>query len=151
MPIEQLLNADFVLIIHFMFTAFMTGLILTIQLVHYPSFHYINLGTYTKFHEFHMKRISLIVIPIMTLELLTGLLLVVLNTERLTIINLILLIFIWLSTALLSVPSHSKLEKAYSFNEVAKLVKTNWPRTILWSLRSGLLLYSILFTIIFSL
>jgi hypothetical protein len=151
MPIEQLLNADFVLVLHFMLTVFMTGLIWTIQLVHYPTFHYINLGTYTTFHEFHMKRISIIVVPVMTLELLTGLLLVVLNPERLNLINIVFLILIWISTAVLSVPSHANLEKSYSFNEVTKLVKTNWPRTLFWTLRTAILFYSILFTIIFSL
>jgi len=127
--------------IHMAFTAIMTGVIWVIQLVHYPSFHYVNMVVYTKFQKFHMSRISFVVMPAMIIEIATAMLLLVFSSSLVYVTNMILLILIWLSTAFLSVPCHTRLEKAYSFDDVDKLVKTNWPRTLLWSLRLFMLLY----------
>ena len=136
-----LFNESFIFILQIVFTALMTGVIWVIQLVHYPSFHYVNMVVYPKFQKFHMKRISFIVMPFMIMEMLTAFLLVSLNQSVVYVLNLLALILIWLSTAFLSVPCHSKLEKAYSYEQVDRLVRTNWPRTILWSLRLTLLAY----------
>ena len=56
------------------------------------------------------------------------------------IISIIFLISIWLSTALLFTRIHQKLTEGYEFSLIKKLVKTNWLRTILWSLRLIILL-----------
>ena len=61
-------------LIHLVSTAIMVGAIWVIQLVHYPSFYYIDKNNYMKFQNFHMNRISYIVIPAMTVELFSGLL-----------------------------------------------------------------------------
>ena len=47
----------------------MVGVIWVIQLVHYPSFHFINKKDYEQFQDFHMKRITYIVMPTMLIEL----------------------------------------------------------------------------------
>ena len=137
----MLLNFDLsgLLNLHLTLTALMTGVIWVIQLVHYPSFHYVNMVVYTKFQKFHMARISFIVMPLMILELVTALMLLAYSQNIYFIANLLMLGLTWLSTALLSVPCHSRLEKAYSYEDVDKLVKTNWPRTLLWSLRTVLI------------
>ncbi len=63
-------------------------------------------------------------------------------------VNMGALLLIWLSTFLLSVPCHEHLAKT-DMNEtsliekIQRLVKTNWPRTILWTLRSIVLLASL--------
>lgn len=134
-----------VLSFHMSLTAIMTGVIWVIQLVHYPSFHYVNMVVYTKFQKFHMSRISFIVMPVMIFEIVSAMLLLVYSSTWLYVLNMLLLFMIWLSTALLSVPCHARLEKAYSFEDVDKLVKTNWPRTLLWSLRLILLFYLVNF------
>lgn len=138
------LNESVLLNIHIALTAIMTGVIWVIQLVHYPSFHYVNMVVYTKFQKFHMFRISFIVMPVMILEIITAMLFFVFSSSWLYILNMFLLVLIWLSTALLSVPCHTRLEKAYSYDDVDKLVKTNWPRTLLWSTRLVLLLYGLI-------
>ena len=48
---------------------------------------------------------------------------------------LMMLIGIWLSTFLLQVPAHEKLILKKDNQIIARLVKTNWIRTILWSLK----------------
>ena len=127
--------------IHLASTAIMVGAIWVIQLVHYPSFHYVDKSSYMKFQDFHMNRISYIVIPAMTVELFSGVLIIYLGlkNDALFIISIIFLILIWISTALLFTPIHQKLTSGYKSSLIKKLVKTNWLRTILWSLRLTLL------------
>lgn len=136
---DQLLEINLLMTLHLVSTAAMTGLIWTIQLVHYPSFHFINIVVYEEFQKFHMQRISIVVMPLMILEFITGLLLLVLSQEQFFLVNFVLIVMIWLSTFLLSVPEHSKLEKGYNHKAVDRLVSTNWVRTLLWSVRLVLL------------
>jgi hypothetical protein len=119
---------------------FMTGLIWLIQIVHYPSFKYVDAGRFSGFHVFHSSRITWIVLPVMTLELLTGLALMVQSPDWFFISNFIGLVAIWLATALLSVPLHNRLSEEASVPVISRLILTNWPRTFLWTLRSLLLL-----------
>lgn len=124
-------------------TAIMTGVIWTIQVVHYPFFHFVDKQNYGDHMDEHRKKISFIVIPVMLAELGTAIGLVLVdssfNVEFAS--ALILLAFIWISTALLQVPSHNKLADGYSSAEVDRLVKFNWCRTILWSMRLAVLLF----------
>ena len=131
------------LILHLIATSVMVGVIWVIQLVHYPSFHFVELKQYTTFQRFHMARISYVVIPAMLTELFT-LILVVISMDQIDILVLasaILLIFIWLMTAVFFSGVHQKLTLGYDQTTVDKLVKLNWGRTLLWTLR--LLLISI--------
>ena len=64
----------------------MVGVIWVIQLVHYPSFHFIDKDIYDSFQKFHMNKISIIVIPVMILELATGFLLLIGNSKNILII-----------------------------------------------------------------
>ncbi len=116
--------------------SFMTGLIWLIQLVHYPSFVYATPESFTAFHGFHSTRITWIVGPVMTLELVTAVALC-LSSSSSTFwwLNLGGVVAIWASTAFLSVPYHNQLATGFSAEAVNALVTTNWPRTVLWSLR----------------
>ena len=131
------------LIIHLIATSVMVGVIWVIQLVHYPSFHFIELKQYTTFQRFHMSRISYVVIPAMVTELFTLILILISvdHIDTLVAASAILLIFIWLMTALFFSGVHQKLTLGYDQTIVDKLVKLNWGRTLLWTLR--LLLISI--------
>ena len=131
------------LIIHLIATSVMVGVIWIIQLVHYPSFHFIELNQYTTFQRFHMSRISYVVIPAMLTELFTLILIVISmdQIDTLVLASAILLIFIWLMTAVFFSGVHQKLTLGYDQTVVDKLVKLNWGRTLLWTLR--LLLISI--------
>ena len=131
------------LILHLIATSVMVGVIWVIQLVHYPSFHFVELKQYTTFQRFHMARISYVVIPAMLTELFT-LILIVFSMDQidtLVLASAILLIFIWLMTAVFFSGVHQKLTLGYEQPVVDKLVKLNWGRTLLWTTR--LLLISI--------
>lgn len=123
-------------------TAVMTGLIWTIQLVHYPFFHRLEKENFNKHMDEHRKKISFIVLPVMLIELATsvGLVLMESSFRGVFVIGLLMLIAIWLSTALLQVPSHGKLASGYTKSVADKLVKYNWIRTILWTGRLILML-----------
>ena len=132
------------MVTHALSCFFMTGLIWLIQLVHYPSFQYVNPLQFIEFNHFHQKSISFIVTPIMFIELLTGLSLLFLFPQTSIFLMLFcLLVPIWIFTLFLSVPLHRTLLKGYNSNAIRQLVLTNWLRTSLWSFRS-LLIFGIL-------
>lgn len=55
-----------------------------------------------------------------------------------------LMALIWASTALVQVPLHERLVEGFSEDAAARLVRTNWVRTIAWSLRGLLSAYGML-------
>lgn len=116
---------------------FMTGLIWVIQLVHYPSFSYAARESFTAFHEFHATRITWIVGPVMTLELITAVALCLSGASSpFWWLNLGGVLAIWASTAFLSVPYHNQLAAGFNPEAANALVTTNWPRTVLWTVRT---------------
>ncbi len=135
------MNHNIVFFSHLIFSAIMVGVIWVIQLVHYPAFHFIDKDMYASFQKFHMNSISLIVVPVMILELATGVLLLAGNSKNiLIIISFSLLILIWAITGIFFSGAHGKLITGYNVLVVDKLVSMNWIRTILWTLKMLLLL-----------
>ena len=130
---------SFLLFLHIVSTSIMIGVIWVIQLVHYPSFYYIDRSRYELFQDFHMRNISWIVFPIMSVELITGILLIQPpifgHSNKLFFISMILLALIWLLTATLFISIHKNLSKGFNKDIINKLVNLNWLRTILWTLR----------------
>ena len=135
-------NFVLVLIAHLIFSSVMTGVIWVIQIVHYPSFHFIEKELYTAFQRFHMNKISIIVIPIMLAELITGILLLFDKSSKnpFLTISLIMLILIWAITGVFFAKAHNKLIIGYQELVVNQLVVMNWIRTLLWTLRLFFLL-----------
>ena len=131
---------DLLLKVNFISTSVMVGVIWVIQLLHYPSFHFINENKYIEFQHFHMRRISFIVIPVMLIELASALLLSYFFRSSLTIILLALLLGIWGITFIFFTNMHQKLTNGYDPSIVDRLVQINWSRTALWSLRLTILL-----------
>ena len=131
---------DLLFKVNFISTSVMVGVIWVIQLLHYPSFHFINDQKYIEFQHFHMQRISFIVIPVMLIELASTLLLSYFFRSSLTIILLALLLGIWGITFIFFTNMHQKLTNGFDPSIVDKLVKINWSRTALWSLRLIILL-----------
>lgn len=117
-------------------TLALVGLIWTIQVVHYPLFGRVGDEQYVEYQAEHMRRITWVVGPLMLAEVATAALLLVLApTNPLAIAGIGLLVVIWLSTAVLQVPCHSKLTRGFDADALAKLVGTNWIRTIAWTAR----------------
>jgi hypothetical protein len=124
---------------------FMTGLIWLVQLIHYPSYKFIDTNKFVDYQKFHTTTITFIVGPIMIIEVFTGM--AIMFDQKINLISSINfggLIFIWLATAFFSVPLHGKISDGYNQNAVRSLILTNWIRTVLWTVRSGLIIYFIL-------
>ena len=136
-----MLPNNFVLLGHLIFTSIMTGVIWVIQIVHYPSFHFIEKELYTAFQKFHMNKISIIVMPIMLAELITGIMLFLDKTSKspFLTISIIILVLIWLITGVFFTKAHNELIAGYQELVVNQLVAMNWIRTLLWTLRLLLL------------
>jgi len=119
------------------------GLILTIQLVHYPSFSDVDAASFPEFHRLHELRISPLVGPLMVLEALAAVALVVTRPASVpawmawTAAGLVALI--WAATFFVSVPIHGQLHGGFDAERIAALVRTNWIRTAAWAGRSGIL------------
>ncbi len=129
---------DHIFWINLFCTFFMTGLIWTIQLVHYPSFNLVSRASWKVFHHHHTHRIDKIVIPVMSAELASSGALFwfsegYFNADA---IGFYLVILIWVSTGLFSVPVHYKMSEINEKKWVNRLVNTNWIRTLLWTTKS---------------
>ncbi|MCC5816162.1 MAG: hypothetical protein JJT78_15530 [Leptospira sp.] len=146
-------------------TIFLTGLIWMVQIVHYPSFMDVGSSEFLEFHKNHSTRISLIVVPMMTLELVLAIVILfaclfeqlesnmgananllegrtvfIQQMGWLVWINLIIVILLWITTFFISVPYHNQLGQGFQMESAKKLVQTNWIRTIFWSIKSYVVL-----------
>lgn len=111
------------------------GLIWTVQLVHYPSFRYVP--DFTEFHPHHTSSITLIVLPLMLLELaVTGWLAYRTQFAWPYLVPLVLVILIWANTFFQAVPLHNALGKLRSDADIESLIRVNWPRTLLWTVKA---------------
>lgn len=133
-----------VFIIQLAASFFMTGLIWFVQLVHYPLFDKVGFNAFPQFHAEHTRRTSVVVMPVMLIELVTGVWLILLYHDGwggiCSRIIVLLLIAIWLSTFLVQVPVHGRLGIFFQRFFYDRLVRSNWIRTIAWTIKSGLLL-----------
>ncbi|WP_045469059.1 hypothetical protein [Winogradskyella sp. PG-2] len=77
----------------------------------------------------------------MTIELITRLILLYNYQDGLHLLNIVLLTFIWLSTLIFQVPTHLKLMQEESEELITKVIRTNWVRTLSWTVRALLLSY----------
>tara|TARA_B100000579_G_scaffold280307_1_gene232038 strand:+ start:166 stop:570 length:405 start_codon:yes stop_codon:yes gene_type:complete len=125
----------------------MVGLIWLIQLVHYPLFIYVGSKDFSLFHKKHKIFITPVVAIVMIAELMTsGIIFLQFQSKIpnwILIIGLILLGIIWVSTLLIQIPLHNKLNSKFDENLIIMLVKTNWIRTICWSIRGVLSLITL--------
>ena len=136
---------DFLFFLNVISAFLLTGVIWTIQIVHYPSFHYIDKLSFTNFHNFHERRISIIVMTLMLIELITSIALYIHNMWSIIFaLNLLIVGLIWCSTFFVQVPIHSILSEKKDKNLIEKLVNTNWIRTFLWSIRMLLIIDEII-------
>ncbi len=132
---------EILLQLHIASCCFMAGVIWIVQLLVYPAFQEVDEKRFPSFHVRHTTRISYIVGPMMIAEVVTGLLVLsVRPTDFILITNLILLAIIWLNTFAVSVPLHNSLGYKRTGKTIERLVWTNWPRTLAWTIRSVLLI-----------
>ncbi len=119
-------------------------LIWIVQLVHYPSFHYIDPAKFMDFHIHHSRSITVIVMPLMLAELAISFLLAYRSGfGPVETVALAMVIGIWLSTFLIQIPLHERLSIGNDSKVVTKLVNSNWIRTFLWTAKAVLLTFFI--------
>lgn len=130
--------------LHLASTLALVGLIWTIQLVHYPLMARVG-ADFVAYHSAHCARIAWLVTPLMGLEALTSVLLLAQRPAGVSAtwawVGIGLVGLIWLSTALLSVPEHSRLQQGFDAAAVERLVRTNWIRTVAWTVRGVLVVW----------
>lgn len=130
------------LLVHAGATLFMVGLIWFVQVVHYPLAGRVGEASFVAYQQAHMARTAWVVGPPMLVELAAAGLLVMYHPAGIPgwgpWVGLALLAAVWASTALFQVPLHGALTVGLDTERVARLVGTNWIRTVGWSLR-GLL------------
>ncbi len=128
-------------------TLLLTGLIWTVQVVHYPLFRKIPAEVFKEYEQEHQKRISYLVVPFMLIELFVSSALVYhgWNQERWLwhLTGFILVLAIWLQTFLVAAPMHGKLAEGKNDKAIEILVRSNWWRVLFWSVRAVLVLYLI--------
>lgn len=128
-----------ILQLHIFATLFMLGLVWVIQIVHYPLFLRVGASSFVEYEREHIYRISFLVIPVMLIELVTGVVLAFSPPvgsfffESGT--SIALLFGIWMSTMFVQHPAHARLEGGFDSSTILHLVRTNWIRTALWSAR----------------
>lgn len=136
------MSAELIFLINTFSSFFLTGLIWTVQLVHYPSFHHVSAENFARFQKHHVNSIDKIVIPLMVAEITTSFALSWFDGFlSLNAFGFYIVLLIWVSTGLFSVPAHSKLESGKNEEAIDSLVSTNWTRTVLWTAKSALSFY----------
>jgi hypothetical protein len=134
------MSSDAIVIIHTMSTLAMAGIIWFVQIVHYPILARAETNSSTDISREHQRRTGRVVVPLMLAEAVTAILLVIYSLSWIdrnaSVVGLILLAIIWISTATLQMPCHRRLAKAYDAAVGRRLVRTNWIRTVAWTLRA---------------
>ncbi|SFQ26366.1 hypothetical protein [Hymenobacter arizonensis] len=131
------------ILLNFAAAAYLTGLIWTVQVVHYPSFGQVPKAAWAAFHAAHTRRMSYVVLVPMVLEL--GLAIWLAWAGRAALPSgsgwwsVALVVLVWAVTFFISVPFHNCLAVGYDYIAIDGLIRTNWFRTVLWTARAGLL------------
>lgn len=123
-------------IFHAVVTAAMTGLIWFVQVVHYPLFARVGVEQFAGYEAEHQRRTTFVVMPLMLAELGLAVAIAALVGGVAAFVGLGLVVLIWLSTFIVQVPLHRRLERAFDPGVVGALVRTNWIRTVAWTARS---------------
>jgi hypothetical protein len=138
---------DSLLILHAAVTCFLCGLIWTVQSVHYPLFASVGRSEFTRYEREHQIRITRVVGPLMLAELVAATWLLVDRPAWVPAwapaAGILLLAWIWGSTAALAVPRHRELATGFSSTAHRGLLRANWHRTVAWSMRATLALWMI--------
>ncbi len=140
----NLINARNLFIAHLIMTSYMLGGIWIIQIIHYPLFSLVGKENFINYELQHIQKTSFVIALPMLFELISfGGLLYFSNSFRQSKffwVSGFLIVIIWLVTFIVSVPQHNILSLGYNQKAIDLLVKSNWIRTICWSLRVILLI-----------
>jgi len=110
-------------------------LIWIVQLVIYPSFHFYPKAELLAWHSKYTAGISFVVVPLMFGQLGAHLYNSFSNPSLVGLIVLAGVIACWVITFAVSVPLHGNISSGTDIGDsITQLVRTNWSRTIIWTL-----------------
>jgi hypothetical protein len=131
---------DLILLANFVATCLMTGVIWFVQWVHYPLLAKVSDDRAVETAIEHQRRTGQVLAIPMAVEGFTTLGLLIIRPESVQIFwpwfGAVLLAVALGSTVFVSVPLHAKMATNPTADVGRRLVVTNWPRTIAWSLRA---------------
>ena len=144
-----LLTMDWILGLHVLSACYMLGLIWFVQVVHYPLMGAVHSDNFVHYENLHTQKTGWVTAPVMLVELVTGAWLCLFAGEASVFwgINLIGIILIWASTFFIQVPLHNQLSLVWSKQNIDRLVRSNWVRTILWTVKATALIGYLLCTL----
>jgi hypothetical protein len=118
----------------------MAGLIWFVQVVHYPLFAGVGADRFRAYEHAHRWRTSLVVGPLMGVELLAAAALALAPppgvNQGLAVSLLAVLLAIHVTTAVASIPAHDRLNEGFDGVAHRRLCRTNWVRTAGWTTRA---------------
>jgi hypothetical protein len=128
------------LVAHLAGTAIMVGFIWTIQLLSYPMMAEVPDDAFVGYEAAHARRVTWLLALIAPLEVVAaaGVALFVDDVPAwLSVGAGVVLVGIWVSTALHFAPLHMRLGERFDPVEHRRLVRTNWFRTVAWTARGA--------------
>lgn len=134
------------LLLNFALAAYLTGVIWVVQLVTYPALLLVGKAEFPRYHAAHTRGMGWVVGAPMVAELALAAWLAwaaypTWGAGR-ALGQLALVVAVWLATFFIAVPFHNRLEASgYDYVALDGLVRTNWLRTLAWTVRLALLLY----------
>ncbi len=131
---------DLILLANFVATCLMAGVIWFVQWVHYPLLAKVPVDRAVETAIEHQRRTGQVLAIPMAVEGFTTLGLLISRPESVQIFwpwfGAVLLAVALGGTVFVSVPLHAKMATNPTADVGRRLVVTNWPRTIAWSLRA---------------
>ena len=131
---------NLILLANFVASCLMTGVIWFVQWVHYPLLAQVPVDRAVETAVEHQRRTGQVLAIPMAVEGFTTLGLLISRPESVQIFwpwfGAVLLAVALGSTVIVSVPLHAKMATNPTADVGQRLVVTNWPRTITWSLRA---------------
>jgi len=119
----------------------MAGVIWFVQVVHYPLLARVGREGYSEYQRVHESRTTLVVAPLMLVEVGSAVLLAWLlrGTAQAGLGHLgaALVVLVFASTFLVQVPLHGRLSRGFTAATHRRLVLSNWARTALWTAHAG--------------
>ncbi|MEM9201520.1 MAG: hypothetical protein AAGC53_07660 [Actinomycetota bacterium] len=123
-------------------TLVMAGVIWFVQIVHYPLFSAVPEASFVAYEQRHTYLTGFVVGPPMAVEGATAIALVVARPDgvpvALTVAGFAVLGIVTLSTIFIQVPLHGRLAERWDSADAQRLVRSNWIRTIGWSVRGAI-------------
>ena len=137
---------ELLLALQILSTCALFGLIWFVQIVHYPLHALVGQQEFPHYEAEHADRTGYVAGPLMLLELSTAAAMLYPRLRPPSVpaaqawLGVALVALLWLSTFAIQVPLHNQLHREHNRAAILRLIRTNWIRTALWTLRAILVL-----------